>query len=155
MKKIIAGSAIVCILIIIGILYNFFPREINEEYNGYIFSNKNMQIKEVPITLKGKLFKRIIQNDLFIGTIEIEGEIVEIKSSEGNHSDLDNNKYYYTYSADNNSPKGMTKHESSVIFSKDFKEIYGYTSGLREKYGEMSIFKSKKELKTIYDKYIN
>ncbi|MEZ0537296.1 hypothetical protein ACAG39_08585 [Caldicellulosiruptoraceae bacterium PP1] len=97
LKKIIAGSAIICILIIIGVSYTFIPRKIiNEEFNAYIFSNKNMQIKKVPITLKGKLYKRIMQNDIFIGIIEIEGEIVEIKSSEGNHSDLDNSKYYYT-----------------------------------------------------------
>ncbi|MCX7746167.1 MAG: hypothetical protein N2645_04620 [Clostridia bacterium] len=155
MKKIIAGSAIICILIIIGVSYTFIPRKINEEYNVYIFSKKDMPMKEVPITLKGKLYKRIMQNDIFIGTIEVEGEIVEIKSSEGDHSDLDNNKYYYTYNTDNSSSKGMTKHEASVVFSKDFDEIYGYTSGLREKYGEMSIFKSNTELKTIYDKYLD
>ena len=81
--------------------------------------------------------------------------MIEIKSSEGNHSDLDNNKYYCTINInDNDRQKGIIKHGASVIFSKDFIEIYGYTSGLRERYGEMSIFKSNKELKTIYDKYM-
>lgn len=65
------------------------------------------------------------------------------------------NKYYYTYNTDNSSPKGMTKHKASVVFSKDFEEIYGYTSGLREKYGEMSIFKSNTELETVYYKYLD
>lgn len=155
MRKILIGIVVIGVLIIIGVFFTSLPRKINEEYTGYIFSNRNEQVKNVPITLEGRLYNRIIQNDFFIGTIKIENQIVEIKSSEGIHSDLDNNKYYYTFNTNkNDNQKGLIMHEASVIFSKDFKEIYGYTSELRERYGEMSIFKSDKYLKTIYDKYI-
>ena len=62
MRKVLVCIAVIGILILIGVFYTSLPRKINEVYTGYIFSDGNKQVKEVPVTLKGNLYRGIKRN---------------------------------------------------------------------------------------------
>jgi hypothetical protein len=69
----------ICIVGIVSfIVWYSIPKEINQAFDGIVYGvgNKSNQInKEVTITIKGKLYKKFINQDRFKGTIDINGEV--------------------------------------------------------------------------------
>ena len=60
-----------------GVWYSI-PKEINQAFDGIVYGvgNKSNQLnKEVTITIKGKLYRKIFNQDRFKGTIDINGEL--------------------------------------------------------------------------------
>lgn len=154
MKKAWICLCIISTFIIVGLLYTLVPKTIKKEYSGYIFSQKHTFIKKIPITLKGKQFNRIGRTAYFIGSINVDNEVLNIESS-SIHTDIDNSKYFYITSKKEITPvsQGISKVTTALIISKDYTIVFGYTPKLRQQYGDNSYFKTQKDLKTFFEKY--
>ena len=174
MKKFIIGIVGVCIIGIAGTSLYMLNRGtgsnipqatseagfkiINKILTGYIFSGEGKLVKEVPVKINGKQYSETSSvRDYFTGTIEINGETVQISSTKDKNaavSDLDTQKFYLASNPVPNNIKGEVQLTTSIIISKDFSTVYGYTPNVRKNFGKGAFFKSDKGLKTPQDKYI-
>ena len=141
-------------ILILTFIYITVPRHVDKSFTGYVFSKEHKFIKEVSISLEGNWknkYTRFGKEINFIGTIKIDDDSVDVEGS-GFDSDIDNSKYFSVSNKINASEKGVIELSTYVAVSKDFKTVFGFTSGLIDKYGEGSYFKSDKVLETFLDK---
>lgn len=69
----------ICIIGLVSfVVWYSIPKEINQAMDGMVYevgSKSNQINKEVSITIKGKLYRKIFNQDRFKGTIDIKGEV--------------------------------------------------------------------------------
>jgi hypothetical protein len=69
----------ICIVGIVSfVVWYSLPKEINQAFDGIVYgvgSKSNQIDKEVAITIKGKMYRKIFNQDRFKGTIDINGEV--------------------------------------------------------------------------------
>lgn len=69
----------ICIVGIVSfVVWYSVPKEINQAFDGIVYgvgSKSNQINKEVTITIKGKLYRKIFNHDRFKGTIDLKGEV--------------------------------------------------------------------------------
>jgi uncharacterized protein YxeA len=133
-------------------------KQINRSFTGFIFSPEGKLVKEVSVKISGKQYSETsVDKDNFIGTIEIDGEVVDISSTKNKAAaicDVDVQKFYRALNPAPDNINGVVENTTSVTISKDFNTAYGYTPNLKKNYGQGAFFKSNKELKTPQDENI-
>lgn len=69
----------ICIVGLVSfVVWYSIPKDINQAFDGIVYgvgSKSNQINKEVTITIKGKLYRKIFNHDRFKGTIDIKGEV--------------------------------------------------------------------------------
>ena len=129
-------------------------KEIDRTFTGFIFLPEGKLVKEVPVKINGKQYSvTSAYRDNFIGTIEIDGEVVDISSTKDKTaaiSDFDTENFYLALNPNPNAKNinGVVEYTTSVTISKDFTTVYGYTPNIMKNYGQGAFLKSNKDLKT-------
>lgn len=122
--------------------------KVKKSYKVYIYSD-NAFVKESQLVLEGK-----VVNNSFLGTVELENEIISIKKQEGVISGVDSSKFWgeiKDQTNDSNKVNSEKKIDTLILISKDFNIVYGQTSSLISKYGKGAYFKTDKAIKTIFE----
>lgn len=133
-------------------------KEIDKTFTGYIYSSEGKLLKEVPVKINGKQYSETaLYRDYFDGKVEIDGEVIDIRSTNDKNagiSGLDTQNYYLALNPSLDKISGVVEETTSITISKDFSVLYGYTPNLRKNYGQRTFFKSDKNIKAPQDEYI-
>lgn len=106
------------ILIIFGLSVSIYttPANIQRNYNGYIYSGKAGDKRIVNIKLYGKLYKNVIHNHRFVGTLEVDDAKVDVFLT----YDMDNEQFFGGLNNEFKSIVIGTKRDFSSMFLRTY-----------------------------------
>ena len=126
MDRVALKASIIIGVIGIGLIMviYFRPVSIERNYSAYIYSENSEFEKRAEIKLVGNLKKKLSLNDVFTGTIEVDGikEQVILKRIWANNN-IFKSMGYSTFIETKNNNTGQYEITGSLDTSKDFNEI--------------------------------
>jgi len=126
MDRVTLKASIIIGVIGIGLILviYFRPVSIERSYSAYIYSENSEFQKRAEVKLVGKLKKKLSLNDMFTGTIEVDGikEQVILKRIWSNNN-IFKSIGYSTFIETKNNNTGQYEITGSLDTSKDFNEI--------------------------------
>ncbi|WP_432662195.1 hypothetical protein R9X47_16675 [Wukongibacter baidiensis] len=117
------------------------PIQINRSLEGCIYSNEK-EIEEIAqVRVEGKLYRRIIGDDVFEGFIEVDGNREQIKTPisksplQGTLNRIKTSYYdVYAVPATDSKIEVVTLEDATFVIAKDFELLWGNMHGIDEKY---------------------